>query len=76
MIFLDQRMFQETVRIVSRLNKERGMSVVIVEHDMGFVAELAAPILVLYQGTIFFEGSLEQVRANESVRDIYFGSRA
>ncbi|RWP99118.1 MAG: ABC transporter ATP-binding protein [Mesorhizobium sp.] len=67
---------QQTVRIVTRLNKERGMSVVIVEHDMGFVAELAAQILVLYQGTIFFEGSLKEVRSNESVRDIYFGSRA
>jgi ABC-type uncharacterized transport system ATPase subunit len=67
---------QQTVRIVSRLNRERGMSVIIVEHDMGFVAELAAPILVLHQGTIFFEGSLNEVRSNQGVRDIYFGSRA
>ncbi|NKK46895.1 ABC transporter ATP-binding protein [Rhizobium leguminosarum] len=67
---------QQTVRIVSKLNKTRGMSVVIVEHDMAFVSELNAPILVLNQGTIFFEGSLQEVRSNEGVKEIYFGSRA
>jgi len=59
-----------------RVNRERGMSVVIVEHDMRFVAELDAPILVLHDGTIFFQGSLKEVRSNPSIRDIYFGSRA
>ncbi|MEI4483171.1 MULTISPECIES: ABC transporter ATP-binding protein [unclassified Phyllobacterium] len=67
---------QQTVRIVARLNKARGMSVVIVEHDIAFVAELDAPILVLNQGQILFEGSLQEVRSNQNVRDIYFGSRA
>lgn len=67
---------QQTARIVSRLNAERGMSVVIVEHDMAFVSELAAPILVLNQGTIFFEGTLQEVRSHAGVKEIYFGSRA
>jgi ABC-type uncharacterized transport system ATPase subunit len=67
---------RQTVRIVARLNKERDMSVVIVEHDIAFVAELDAPILVLNQGQILFEGSLQEVRSNQNVRDIYFGSRA
>jgi len=67
---------QQTVRLVLRVNRERGMSVVIVEHDMRFVAELDAPILVLHDGTIFFQGSLKEVRSNPSIRDIYFGSRA
>jgi ABC-type uncharacterized transport system ATPase subunit len=67
---------QQTVRIVSRLNREKGMTVIIVEHDMAFVSALDAPILVLNQGSIFFEGTLRQVRAHEGVKEIYFGSRA
>lgn len=67
---------QQTARIVARLNREKGMSVVIVEHDMAFVSELDAPILVLNQGTIYFQGTLQQVRSHAGVREIYFGSRA
>lgn len=67
---------QQTAQIVLRLNREKGMTVIIVEHDMAFVSALNAPILVLNQGSIFFEGTLPQVRANEGVKEIYFGSRA
>lgn len=67
---------QHTVRIVARLNKVRDMGVIIVEHDMHFVAELDAPCLVINDGRIFFEGPLDEVRANKDVREIYFGSRA
>lgn len=67
---------QQTVQLVARLNKERRMGVIIVEHDMHFVSQLDAPCLVINDGRIFFEGRLEEVRANEAVREIYFGTRA
>lgn len=67
---------QQTAQIVLRLNREKGMTVIIVEHDMAFVSALDAPILVLNQGSIFFEGTLRQVRTHEGVKEIYFGSRA
>lgn len=67
---------RDTVRIVARLNKEWGMGVIIVEHDMHFVSELDATCLVIYDGRIFFQGSIGEVRGNQDVRDIYFGSRA
>lgn len=65
----------ETAQIVARLNAERGTAVVVVEHDMNFVRYLDRPISVLHQGRIFFEGSLEQVRVNSKIDEIYFGSR-
>lgn len=67
---------QQTAQIVLRLNRQKGMTVIIVEHDMAFVSALDAPILVLNQGSIFFEGTIRQVRAHEGVKEIYFGSRA
>lgn len=67
---------QQTAQIVLRLNRQKGMTVIIVEHDMAFVSALDAPILVLNQGSIFFEGTLRQVRTHEGVKEIYFGSRA
>ena len=67
---------QLTVRLIGRLNREWGMGVIIVEHDMHFVSELEAPCLVINEGQVFFEGMLADVRANPEVREIYFGSRA
>ncbi|PWE53382.1 ABC transporter ATP-binding protein [Metarhizobium album] len=67
---------QQTAQIVLRLNRQKGMTVIIVEHDMAFVSALDAPILVLNQGSIFFEGTLRQVRTHQGVKEIYFGSRA
>lgn len=67
---------QQTVRLISRLNRDWGMGVIIVEHDMHFVSELMAPCVVLNEGQVFFEGMLDEVRSNAQVREIYFGSRA
>ena len=65
----------QTAEIVLRLNRERGITVLAVEHDMNFVRNLGQPVSVLHQGKIFFEGDLNAVQSNREVEAIYFGSR-
>jgi len=48
-------------------------SLMVVEHDMGFVETIADHVTVLHQGRVLAEGSLRQVQANEQVIDVYLG---
>mgnify|MGYP001101331472 CR=1 FL=1 len=48
-------------------------SLMVVEHDMGFVETIADYVTVLHQGQVLAEGSLQQVQANEQVIEVYLG---
>ncbi|MET1080656.1 MAG: urea ABC transporter ATP-binding protein UrtD [Pseudomonas sp.] len=48
-------------------------SLMVVEHDMGFVGAIADHVTVLHQGHVLAEGSLAQVQANERVIEVYLG---
>lgn len=48
-------------------------SLMVVEHDMGFVETIADHVTVLHQGQVLAEGSLRDVQANEQVIDVYLG---
>jgi branched-chain amino acid transport system ATP-binding protein/branched-chain amino acid transport system permease protein len=50
-------------------------NVLIVEHDMDAVYELAERIIVLHRGEILFDGSPDGMRSNEAVRSAYLGRR-
>ncbi len=49
--------------------------VIVVEHDMDFVRALDAEVIVLHQGEVFERGSIEDLRRNEAVLDVYLGRR-
>ncbi|KXJ33113.1 urea ABC transporter ATP-binding protein UrtD [Pseudomonas sp. HUK17] len=48
-------------------------SLMVVEHDMGFVGSIADHVTVLHQGHVLAEGSLDQVQANDQVIEVYLG---
>ena len=48
-------------------------SLMVVEHDMGFVETIADRVTVLHQGQVLAEGSLREVQANEQVIEVYLG---
>ena len=58
-------------RLVSRVAKLA--TVIVVEHNMEFVGQLQAPVTMLHQGEVFAQGSLEQLRKDEDVINIYLG---
>jgi branched-chain amino acid transport system permease protein len=53
------------------LGRER--TVVVVEHDMDFVERLESDVTLLVEGSVFLEGSMEDLRADQRVLDIYLG---
>ena len=64
---------EETTELIRRLVKERGLTLIFVEHDMNVVFGISDSIKVMHQGRILFEGSPEAVRNNDEVQKIYLG---
>lgn len=56
------------------LASETGLGLLLVEHDLQFVRDLATSVLVLHQGEAVAFGSVEDVAANDVVRDVYLGA--
>jgi branched-chain amino acid transport system ATP-binding protein len=48
-------------------------TVVLVEHDVDLVLDLADRVTVLHQGRVLAEGTAEEIREDERVREVYFG---
>ena len=48
-------------------------SVVVVEHDMDFVARIASQVTVLHEGCVLAEGAMDQVQSDERVIEVYLG---
>jgi branched-chain amino acid transport system ATP-binding protein len=49
------------------------MTVLVVEHDMAFVRQIARTVSVLHLGRLFAQGSIDEITANEAVQEIYLG---
>ena len=65
---------QET-RLTEGLLKElaAGHTVVVIEHDIRFVREVAQRVLVLHRGRVLADGPVAEIERNETVRDVYLG---
>jgi branched-chain amino acid transport system ATP-binding protein len=58
--------------IIEELNDD-GITFLIIEHDMGFIMDLADPIVVLNQGAVLMEGTPAEVRNDDRVVEAYLG---
>jgi urea transport system ATP-binding protein len=62
---------QKTAELLHRIIKDR--SVIVIEHDMKFVEDIAHKVTVLHQGKIIAEGKMAQVKADPRVVEVYLG---
>ena len=58
---------------ILKLNKEKGYTFCMIEHDMDFISRMCNPVIVLSEGSVLFEGSSEEVKNNEKVIESYLG---
>lgn len=59
--------------LLRRLNRERGATFVVIEHNMEFVMNLCHRVVVLAQGRVLAEGTAAEIRANPEVIEAYLG---
>jgi len=61
---------------IETLNRERGYSFCIIEHDMDLIARLCHPVIVMAQGSVIAQGAMAEIRAHGQVREAYLGGGA
>lgn len=59
---------------ILQLNRERGYTFVVIEHDMDFISKICGPVICMAEGHVLAEGSLAEIKSNEQVIEAYLGT--
>ena len=59
---------------IVRLNRERGYTFCVIEHDMDFIGRLCDPVIVMAEGRVLAEGPAAHIMENEAVIEAYLGT--
>ena len=70
---VNRTLLNEIGDAIVRLNRERGYTFCMIEHDMDFIGRLCDPVIVMAEGTVLAKGTADEVRANEAVIEAYLG---
>ncbi|MBW6392802.1 MULTISPECIES: ABC transporter ATP-binding protein [Halomonadaceae] len=71
---VNRTLLGDLVSNIERLNREMGYTFLVIEHDMEMIARLCDPVIVLAQGSVMVEGTIEEIQNNPQVIEAYFGS--
>ena len=70
---VNRTLLKEIGNAILRLNKEKGYTFCMIEHDMEFISRLCNPVIVMAEGSVLFEGTADEVKNNEQVIESYLG---
>jgi branched-chain amino acid transport system ATP-binding protein len=59
---------------IQRLNRERGYTFCVIEHDMDFIGRLCDPVICMAEGRVLAQGTVEEVKNDERVIEAYLGT--
>jgi ABC-type transporter Mla maintaining outer membrane lipid asymmetry ATPase subunit MlaF len=60
-------------QVLLRLARDFGLCIFLIEHDLDFVREVSSRIVVLHQGRLLMEGTVDEVITSDLVRSVYSG---
>ena len=70
---VNRTLLNEIIEAIIRLNKEKNYTFCMIEHDMDLINKLCDPVIVMAEGSILFQGNIEEVKSNEEVIEAYLG---
>ena len=70
---VNRTLLKEIGSAILKLNKEKGYTFCMIEHDMEFISRLCNPVIVMAEGSVLFEGTSDEVKNNEQVIESYLG---
>ena len=70
---VNRTLLKEIGSAIMKLNKEKGYTFCMIEHDMEFISRLCNPVIVMAEGSVLFEGTSDEVKNNEQVIESYLG---
>ncbi len=63
----------ETANLIRAINDHEGVTLLVIEHDIGFIEQLACPVNVMARGKILKSGTFQSIRNDPEVQELYFG---
>ena len=67
-------MLKDLGTAIEKLNKEKGYTFCMIEHDMEFISRLCDPVIVMAEGEVLATGTAESVKNNDAVIEAYLGT--
>lgn len=64
-----------TIDLIRRINAGTGAAILVIEHDMSFVRDIASPVAAMIRGSILREGHYDDIQSDPEVRAAYLGDR-
>ena len=71
---VNRSLLKEIGDAILSMNRDRGYTFCMIEHDMDFISRLCDPVVVMAEGKILAQGSADEVKANEDVIEAYLGT--
>ena len=71
---VNRTLLKEIGDAILSMNRERGFTFCMIEHDMDFISRLCDPVVVMAEGKILAQGSVKEIKANEDVIEAYLGT--
>ncbi|MBE7386243.1 MAG: ABC transporter ATP-binding protein [Leptolyngbya sp. SIO1E4] len=71
---VNRTLLQELTAIIQRLNAEQGCTVCLIDHDLDLVGKLCDRVIVMAQGAVLAEGTMDTVRQHPEVQAAYLGN--
>ena len=72
---VNRTLLKEISNSILRLNKEKGYTFCMIEHDMDLISRMCDPVIVMSEGSVLFQGTADEVKNNEQVIESYLGRR-
>ena len=79
-VFLDEvgagvnrTLLKEIGDAIIKLNKDKGYTFCMIEHDMDFIGRMCDPVICMAEGAVLAEGTADEVKNNEEVIEAYLG---
>ncbi|MGF1521387.1 MAG: ABC transporter ATP-binding protein [Leptolyngbyaceae cyanobacterium] len=71
---VNRTLLRELTDIIQRLNTEQGCTVCLIDHDLDMVGNLCDRVIVMAQGSVLAEGTMDSIRQHPEVQAAYLGN--
>lgn len=71
---INRTLLRELTAIIQRLNTEWGCTVCLIDHDLDLIGQLCDRVIVMAQGTVLTEGTMDSVQQHPAVQSAYLGN--
>lgn len=70
---VNRTLLAEIAGEIERLNRDHGYTFFVIEHDMDLIARLCSPVIVMAEGRVLTQGSMDEIRRDAAVIEAYLG---